>query len=216
MNENLQLGSTGDKVKILQEKLKILGYYNAVITGSFGITTEIGVKAFQKKENLKETGIVDNTTWNLLNNYTEPNLRASSTYPQLSFGATGSFVKDLQIKLKALLYYSGEINSNFDLETENAVKRFQLNNELTASGIVNNETWSLLNYLYGNLNVCALENNTENNNQDDEVYDTYKVQKNDTLYAIARKFNTTVDDIKSLNNLTSNTLAIGQVLKIPN
>ena len=45
---------------------------------------------------------------------------------------------------------------------------------------------------------------------------TYTVASGDTLYAIARKFNTTVDAIKSLNNLSSNTLSIGQVLKIPN
>ena len=41
------------------------------------------------------------------------------------------------------------------------------------------------------------------------------VQVGDTLYSIAKKYNTTVDRIKSLNNLTSNTLSIGQILKIP-
>ena len=43
----------------------------------------------------------------------------------------------------------------------------------------------------------------------------YTVKRGDTLYQIASKFNTTVDAIKSLNNLTSNNLSIGQVLKIP-
>jgi len=45
--------------------------------------------------------------------------------------------------------------------------------------------------------------------------DTYTVQSGDSLYSIANKFSTTIDEIKSLNNLTTNTLSIGQVLKIP-
>lgn len=43
---------------------------------------------------------------------------------------------------------------------------------------------------------------------------TYTVKKGDSLYAIAKKFNTTVDSIKRKNNLTSNNLAIGQKLII--
>ncbi len=43
----------------------------------------------------------------------------------------------------------------------------------------------------------------------------YTVKKGDSLYQIALKFNTTVNDIKRLNNLTSNLLSIGQQLKIP-
>lgn len=44
--------------------------------------------------------------------------------------------------------------------------------------------------------------------------DEYIVKSGDTLYSIARQFDTTVNNIKSLNNLSSNTLNIGQVLKI--
>ena len=47
-----------------------------------------------------------------------------------------------------------------------------------------------------------------------EQYITYIVTKGDSLYQIAKKYNTTVNDIKSLNNLTSNLLSIGQILKI--
>ena len=43
----------------------------------------------------------------------------------------------------------------------------------------------------------------------------YIVVKGDNLYTIANKYGVSVNDIKSLNNLSSNTLQIGQVLKIP-
>lgn len=39
--------------------------------------------------------------------------------------------------------------------------------------------------------------------------------KGDNLYSIANKYNVTVDEIKSANNLTSNLLNIGQILVIP-
>ena len=44
----------------------------------------------------------------------------------------------------------------------------------------------------------------------------YTVQRGDTLYAIARKFGTTVRDITDLNGLSNvNRLMIGQALVIP-
>lgn len=46
-------------------------------------------------------------------------------------------------------------------------------------------------------------------------YVIYTVQKGDSLYSIAKKFNTTVSDIELLNNLDSINLSIGQELKIP-
>lgn len=42
----------------------------------------------------------------------------------------------------------------------------------------------------------------------------YKVGPKETLFAISRKFNTTVDELKSLNNLTGNSLSSGQTIKV--
>lgn len=43
----------------------------------------------------------------------------------------------------------------------------------------------------------------------------YTVKKGDNLYYIAKKYGTTVDDIKRYNNLTSNSLDVGDRLAIP-
>ncbi len=50
---------------------------------------------------------------------------------------------------------------------------------------------------------------------DQDVEGIYVVKSGDTLYSIARKYNTTVDEIKRLNDLTSNTLTIGTKLIVP-
>lgn len=43
---------------------------------------------------------------------------------------------------------------------------------------------------------------------------TYIVQKGDTLWSIARQAGVSVDELKRINNLTSNTISIGQQLKL--
>lgn len=45
--------------------------------------------------------------------------------------------------------------------------------------------------------------------------DTYKVVAGDTLYSISKKLDTSVTELKKLNNLSTNLLSIGQILKIP-
>ncbi|MBQ6495231.1 MAG: LysM peptidoglycan-binding domain-containing protein [Bacilli bacterium] len=48
----------------------------------------------------------------------------------------------------------------------------------------------------------------------EETTITYIVKKGDTLYSIAKKYNTTVESIKNKNNLKTNSLTIGQQLII--
>ncbi|GAB2691112.1 hypothetical protein GCM10027037_12950 [Mucilaginibacter koreensis] len=58
-------------------------------------------------------------------------------------------------------------------------------------------------------NPPATANNTRSNTQQ------YKVSAGETLFAIAKRFNTTVDEISRLNNLRSNYLAPGRILMVP-
>jgi flagellum-specific peptidoglycan hydrolase FlgJ len=45
-----------------------------------------------------------------------------------------------------------------------------------------------------------------------QIANLYEVQKGETLYAISRKFNISVEDLKKKNNLPDNTISIGQKL----
>ena len=130
------------------------------------------------------------------------------TKPVLRLGSTGPYVTELQEVLTKLLYYTSSIDGNFGTETENAVKRFQINNKLTADGVVGRDTWSALYSLYSPLAICDEE--------PDQEYFLYTVVAGDTLWSIARRFGTTVEEIKRLNSLTSDLLRIGEVLKIMN
>ncbi len=71
----------------------------------------------------------------------------------------------------------------------------------------------LNNLTSNNLSIGQILKVPSNNTESENI--THVVIGGDSLYSIARKYNTTVDEIKRLNNLTSNTLSIGQVLKIP-
>ena len=57
----------------------------------------------------------------------------------------------------------------------------------------------------------------ESTGEDEDVIQTnnYIVKKGDSLYSISKTFNVSIDDIKSLNDLSSNILTIGQVLILP-
>ena len=52
-------------------------------------------------------------------------------------------------------------------------------------------------------------------NDNFDNFNYYTVLPNDTLYSISMKYNTTVDSLKKLNNLTSSSLTVGQQLKVP-
>jgi len=63
--------------------------------------------------------------------------------------------------------------------------------------------------------------NTPHKNQstpqaEQDIFTEYIVGKKETLYAISRRFDVSVNAIKQTNNLTSDNLREGQILKIPN
>lgn len=76
---------------------------------------------------------------------------------------------------------------------------------------LNNLTTNLLN-----INQRLLiPKETDNNISEEQKYYEYTVISGDTLYSIARKYNTTVNELISYNNLSSTALSLGQKIKIP-
>ena len=77
------------------------------------------------------------------------------------------------------------------------------------------EIKKLNNLTSNNLQINQILKIPTTTNQGTQNYINYTVKSGDSLYKIANTYNTTVDEIKKLNNLTSNNLQINQVLKIP-
>ena len=120
-------------------------------------------------------------------------------------------------------------NINFDISKYYQLRNTEdtsLDDDYLIRNTKNNQT---LIIDYGNSNNSFLESNYEElgeavvksladyagiNYIPDNLEDFYIVKKGDSLYSIARNYNTTVDKLKKINNLSSNTLSIGQLLKI--
>ena len=115
----------------------------------------------------------------------------------LKLNSTGPMVELLQSTLKELGYYRGAIDGFFGPQTQNAVIRFQRNNNLNSDGIVGPLTWNaLMPYING--------------------YMTYKIKSGDTFYRIAQDFSTTVNALIFANPQTDyNNLVIDEEIIIP-
>ena len=59
---SIKKGNKGNDVKVIQSKLKDLGFLSGSVDGIFGPNTEKAVKAFQKSAGLKDDGIVGTKT----------------------------------------------------------------------------------------------------------------------------------------------------------
>ena len=83
-------------------------------------------------------------------------------------------------------------------------------------GITINQLKSANNLISDNLQIGqVLTIPSSNSNPVTPGGNIYTVKSGDSLWSIARKYDTTVDILKNLNNLSSNTLSIGQVLNVP-
>ncbi|MBD2346912.1 peptidoglycan-binding protein [Anabaena subtropica] len=131
-------GDEGEDVRVLQQRLRIAGFYHGNPTGVFGPITEEAVKRFQTAYKLDVDGIVGPATQRRL-----PALGVGGEAPpkpaaqkdNLTIGDRGESVRVLQEQLIQAGYLQGQPNGYFGSYTADAVKRFQAANYLAASGI---------------------------------------------------------------------------------
>ncbi len=150
----LQKGDEGEEVRVLQERLRIAGFFTGNSTGIYGPITEDAVKRFQETYNLASDGVVGPAT---LAKLPAGSLGSGNDAPnqpriagdKLRLGDRGEAVRVLQEQLIKAGYLQGEPNAYFGPNTADAVRRFQEDNYLASSGIAGPTTraklYSLVN-----------------------------------------------------------------------
>nr|WP_216366395.1 peptidoglycan-binding protein [Geobacillus sp. BMUD] len=143
-NDMLALGSRGAAVSDLQCWLKRLGYFHyPQITGYYGAVTADAVKRFQRANGLPATGRADRATLERLKQKATSQPAASSDV--LTIGDRGDIVRKLQQQLQQLGYFThSNITDYYGVLTADAVRRFQRDNGLPVTGVVDNQTAALL------------------------------------------------------------------------
>lgn len=236
----LRVGSTGLDVQTIQRYLKrIRQNYPAIpaITdaeGTFGDSTRAAVVKFQSIFGLSADGIVGKATWYKISSlYTavtrlaELNSEGTSlgigTVPPaavLRQGSRGQDVITLQYLLDVIAEYYPNIpavtqDGIFGIGTNQAVTAFQRRMGLVADGIVGPATWNALYRTYQGIGENVPTPNPNPTPDTGGSSFSYTVRAGDTLWLLANRFGTTVDAIKRASGLTSDSLQIGQVLRIP-
>lgn len=134
VTRNLTLGDEGSDVTALQNKLSELCYYQGDVSGSYGEATRSAVMDFQRDNGLSATGDADMATQQLL---------YQTQYRPLRLGCVGEDVRELQVRLMVLGYYTGKISGRYLPATQEAVRLFQTANSLPITGEADTDTLTL-------------------------------------------------------------------------
>ena len=136
----LAIGVSGEDVVRLQRALRELGYFDGNDDGAFGEGTVAAVRRFQLANGLEETGIADSATSMRL--YSESPISWEDFLRNSAAGAgdSGTKVHALQYWLRCKGYFEGECTGRYGEDTQRAVRQFQSDVGLEASGDADQET----------------------------------------------------------------------------
>jgi len=149
----LSNGSSGPRVKALQQALKELGYYTLAIDSKYGAGTAKAVSSFQQNNALTQTGSADAATQHLLFEGMPRNSRGVQTdvktlppIPGYTIrpGDRGDAVAEVQQGLTTLKYYTGAIDGVYGSGSQSAVKALQKDSRLKQDGIIGAKTFAAL------------------------------------------------------------------------
>lgn len=98
----------------------------------------------------------------------------------------------------------------YKVQSGDSLWRISYNNNLSVQQIMEYNNLSS-STIYVGQEISLIAPHSHNSTSQSE---TYTVQSGDSLSLIAKNYNTTVTDLKTLNNLTSDLIFIGQVLKV--
>ena len=161
------VNTTGNDAKLVQKRLKELGYYKGAVDGKFGTASVKALQKFQEAHSLTTDGIAGTKTFEILFSYNaleagttptpaptaeltpapvkiEKTAASPATYKSLKRGSKSDAVAALQSRLITLGYLTGKADGNFGEQTEKAVTAFQKKNGLKADGIAGTATQTRL------------------------------------------------------------------------
>lgn len=135
----LKQGIKGSNVKTLQTILNEITDCNLKEDSIYGVDTESCVLTFQKTNKLTETGTVNKTTCNAINNKLQKN-----EFTTLKKGSKGDDVKQIQTQLNKVLGCNLKVDGIYGSATERCVSNFQEATNLAKTGAFNKETYDML------------------------------------------------------------------------
>ena len=119
-------GDKGENVRLIQEKLITLGYLQSGASGNYLDQTKKAILIFQKDCGLEPTGVADELTLKKL---------AETRFREIKPGETSRAVMELQTKLIDMGFLKTKATGLYKNQTIEAIKKFQSDNNLDATGI---------------------------------------------------------------------------------